>query len=41
MNELFCPSHAPLTQFKVIDNQLHINGIGIERLAHRVGRTPF
>jgi diaminopimelate decarboxylase len=41
MTALICPSHAPLTQFEVIDDCLHVNGISVERLARRVGSTPF
>jgi diaminopimelate decarboxylase len=36
-----CPSHAPLEQFRVVDDMLQINGIAIDRLARRVGMTPF
>lgn len=35
------PKHAPMTQFPVIDDCLHIGGISLTRLAQRVGRTPF
>jgi diaminopimelate decarboxylase len=35
------PKHAPLTQFEVHDDCLHIGGIPLTRLAQRVGRTPF
>ncbi len=41
MGALVCPSHAPLTQFEVVDDCMQINGVPIERLARRVGRTPF
>ena len=35
------PMHAPMDQFPIIDNQLHIGGIGVSRLAEQVGQTPF
>ena len=35
------PTHAPMDQFPVIDNELHIGGIPLSRLAARVGQTPF
>lgn len=35
------PRHAPLTQFQVHDDCLHIGGIPLTRLVHRVGSTPF
>jgi diaminopimelate decarboxylase len=35
------PRHAPMTQFEVIDDCLHIGGIALPRLAQRVGTTPF
>lgn len=35
------PAHAPMNQFPVVDNQLVVGGIPLERLANRVGRTPF
>ncbi len=35
------PQHAPLTQFAVVDDCLHIGGIALTRLAQRVGQTPF
>ena len=41
MDRLVCPSHAPLTQFRVVDDVLQVNGIPLDRLARRVGRTPF
>lgn len=41
MSGLICPSHAPLMQFKVVDDSLQINDVPIERLARRAGRTPF
>jgi diaminopimelate decarboxylase len=33
--------HAPMTQFPVEDGRLVIGGIPLDRLAARVGRTPF
>ena len=33
--------HAPLLQFPVIDDCLHIGGVALPQLAERVGRTPF
>jgi diaminopimelate decarboxylase len=35
------PRHAPMTQFEVHDDCLHIGGIPLTRLVHRVGATPF
>lgn len=35
------PQHAPLTQFDVVDDALQIGGMSLERLAQRVGSTPF
>jgi diaminopimelate decarboxylase len=35
------PKHAPLTQFEVHDDCLHIGAIPLTRLAQRVGTTPF
>lgn len=35
------PVHAPMTQFPVLDDCLHVGGIPLPRLAARVGRTPF
>src|SRR5690242_13964321 len=35
------PTHAPVDQFPVIDNELVIGGMPLRRLAARVGRTPF
>lgn len=35
------PIHAPMGQFSTLDGQLAIGGIPIERLAARVGQTPF
>lgn len=35
------PVHAPMAQFPVKDDCLHIGGIPLPRLAARVGRTPF
>jgi diaminopimelate decarboxylase len=35
------PVHAPMTQFPVVDDCLHIGGIPLTTLAQRVGRTPF
>lgn len=33
--------HAPMKQFPVRDNCLHIGGISLVRLVQRVGQTPF
>ena len=33
--------HAPLTQFAVVDDCLHVGGVALTRLAERAGRTPF
>ena len=35
------PQHAPLTQFEVVEDVLQIGGMSLERLAQRVGSTPF
>jgi diaminopimelate decarboxylase len=35
------PTHAPVDQFPVVDNELVIGGMPLRRLAARVGRTPF
>jgi diaminopimelate decarboxylase len=35
------PIHAPMSQFPVASGQLLIGGIPLERLAARVGQTPF
>ncbi len=35
------PQHAPMTQFQVVDGELHIEGQSLRRLAARVGSTPF
>ncbi len=41
MSASICPSHAPLAEFQVIDDCLAVNGVKADRLARRVGRTPF
>jgi diaminopimelate decarboxylase len=33
--------HAPITGFPVTDGWLHVGGIRLDRLAQRVGQTPF
>lgn len=35
------PTHAPTTQFPVVDDCLRVGGIALTELARRVGRTPF
>ena len=35
------PSHWPMSQFPVIDDQLQVGGIPLIQLAARVGQTPF
>jgi diaminopimelate decarboxylase len=35
------PSHAPLTQFAVIDDELQVGGMTVRQLAAQVGQTPF
>ena len=35
------PRHAPMTQFKVIDNCLQIGGQPLTEIARQVGETPF
>jgi diaminopimelate decarboxylase len=41
MSTVVCPSHAPLTQFRVVADCLQVNGVPLDRLAQRVGSTPF
>jgi diaminopimelate decarboxylase len=41
MNVPICPSHAPLSEIRLIDDCLTINGVKADQLARRVGRTPF
>jgi diaminopimelate decarboxylase len=41
MSAVFCPSHAALRQFVIERDCLQINGVPVDRLAQRVGRTPF
>ena len=35
------PVHAPMSQFATADGQLMVGGITLQRLAARVGQTPF
>ena len=35
------PVHAPMNQFATADGQLLVGGITLQRLAARVGQTPF
>jgi len=35
------PPHAPLIQFPIIDDCLHVGGVSLTRLAAQVGQTPF
>ncbi len=35
------PEHAPISGFPVVDGEITVGGIGLSRLAARVGRTPF
>ncbi len=35
------PQHWPMHQFPTVDGELTIGGIGLRRLAARVGQTPF
>ncbi|MDR2878183.1 MAG: pyridoxal-dependent decarboxylase, exosortase A system-associated [Chromatiales bacterium] len=35
------PLHAPMDQFAVKDDCLHIGGMALTELARRIGRTPF
>ncbi|MCB1801315.1 MAG: pyridoxal-dependent decarboxylase, exosortase A system-associated [Gammaproteobacteria bacterium] len=35
------PVHAPLVQFPVIDDALHVGGRSLDALAAQVGQTPF
>ena len=41
MTGIAFPQHATARAFEVIDGELAIGGIGLTRLAARVGRTPF
>ena len=41
MNEAKRPSHWPMAQFPVVNDELTIGGIPLSRLAARVGSTPF
>jgi len=35
------PTHAPLIQFPVIDDELVVGGLGLRQLAAQLGQTPF
>ena len=35
------PQHAPQTGFAAVDGMLQVGGVGLDRLAQRVGSTPF
>lgn len=35
------PTHAPMTQFAIIDGELQVGNQALSQLAARVGRTPF
>jgi diaminopimelate decarboxylase len=35
------PRHAPIAGFTVADGKLMVGGVAIDRLAARVGSTPF
>ena len=35
------PAHVPMSQFPIVDGQLHIGGQPLKLLAERVGQTPF
>ena len=35
------PAHVPMSQFPIINGQLHIGGQPLKLLAERVGQTPF
>jgi len=41
MSASICPSHTLHCAFEVEGDRLQINGVPIDRLARRVGRTPF
>ncbi|MES2353855.1 MAG: pyridoxal-dependent decarboxylase, exosortase A system-associated [Pseudomonadota bacterium] len=41
MNEIKRPTHSPMTQFPVVNDELTVGGIPLSRLAERVGSTPF
>lgn len=41
MSGIVFAQHAPVHAFQVSDGELAIGGIGLRRLAARVGRTPF
>lgn len=35
------PVHAPLVQFPLVDDSLHVGGMSVAQLAAQVGQTPF
>ena len=39
--ERLCPTHLLVNPFPVHDGELVVGGVGLRRLADRVGRTPF
>jgi diaminopimelate decarboxylase len=41
VNDREAPRHAPLAGFGVADGRLVIGGVAVDRLAARVGQTPF
>ncbi len=40
-NPTEAPRHAPMNQFKVVDNCLYIGGQPLTEIARQVGKTPF
>jgi len=41
MSEIRFAQHAPIGAFDIVDHQLAIGGVPVDRLAERVGSTPF
>ena len=35
------PVHITMDQFPIIDNELHVGGLGVRQLAERAGQTPY
>lgn len=35
------PQHAPMSQFQIQDDCLHLSGMALTRLVQKVGKTPF
>lgn len=41
MSTITFAAHSPINHFDVVDDCLAVNGVRVDRLAGRVGRTPF